>query len=51
MNKGVKIRSTDSTLATLFIEGAENGNFDLFIEKLTKDVVLVTDNGGKVLAA
>src|SRR5690625_2706049 len=51
VNKGVKIRSTDSTLATLFIEGAENGNFDLFIEKLTKDVVLVTDGGGKVLAA
>jgi len=50
-NKDMKFGSTDSALATLFIEGAKDGDFEPFIEKLTDDVVLVTDGGGKVLAA
>src|SRR5699024_10419031 len=43
--------SVSSTLTSLFIEGAEHGDFDPFINKLTENVILVTDGGGKVLAA
>lgn len=50
-NKDMKFGPTDSALATLFIEGTKDGDFEPFIEKLTDDVVLVTDGGGKVLAA
>lgn len=41
----------DSALASLFIEGAANGDFEPFIKRLTENVILITDGGGKVLAA
>src|SRR5690625_165667 len=40
-----------SPLVALFIEGATNGDFNPFIKKLTENVTLITDGGGKVLAA
>src|SRR5690625_7519402 len=55
-----KIKSSDihvgdplvpSPLVALFIEGATNGDFNPFIKKLTENVTLITDGGGKVLAA
>ncbi|SHN05116.1 sigma-70 family RNA polymerase sigma factor [Gracilibacillus kekensis] len=41
----------DSKLVSLFIDGAETGDFTAFIELLTGDVELISDGGGKVLAA
>lgn len=41
----------EKQLANLFIKSAESGDFEAFIEKLTENVVLTTDGGGKVLAA
>jgi len=49
--KKTKDTLENSTLASLFINGATNGDFDPFINKLTENVILVTDGGGKVLAA
>ncbi|MGP4041291.1 RNA polymerase sigma factor SigJ [Gracilibacillus sp. D59] len=38
-------------LAELFLSAVKSGNFDAFIHYLSKDVVLVSDGGGKVLSA
>ncbi|OEH94253.1 RNA polymerase [Bacillus solimangrovi] len=38
-------------LTKTFIQASVTGNFDQFINTLTEDVVLVTDGGGKVIAA
>jgi RNA polymerase sigma-70 factor (TIGR02957 family) len=38
-------------LAKTFIKASMTGNFEEFIDILTEDVVLVTDGGGKVIAA
>jgi RNA polymerase sigma-70 factor (TIGR02957 family) len=38
-------------LAKTFIKGSTTGNFEEFIDILTEDVVLVSDGGGKVIAA
>ncbi|MFT9848962.1 RNA polymerase sigma-70 factor [Aneurinibacillus sp. REN35] len=38
-------------LAKTFIKASMTGNFEEFIDLLTEDVVLVTDGGGKVIAA
>lgn len=38
-------------LARTFIEASATGDFQDFIDTLTEDVVLVTDGGGKVIAA
>lgn len=38
-------------LTKTFIKATGNGNFEKFINMLTEDVVLVTDGGGKVIAA
>ncbi|MGM0851021.1 MAG: RNA polymerase sigma-70 factor [Bacillota bacterium] len=38
-------------LAKTFIKASTTGNFEEFIDILTEDVVLVTDGGGKVIAA
>jgi RNA polymerase sigma-70 factor (TIGR02957 family) len=38
-------------LAKTFIKASATGNFEEFIDILTEDVVLVTDGGGKVIAA
>lgn len=38
-------------LANLFLEAVDSGNFEPFIDQLSKDVVLLSDGGGKVLSA
>src|SRR5690625_1064903 len=50
-DKNIEDTLVNTTLASLFIEGATNGDFDAFIKKLTENVILITDGGGKVLAA
>ncbi|WP_196493754.1 sigma-70 family RNA polymerase sigma factor [Ornithinibacillus caprae] len=50
-DKNIENKSQDTKLSSLFIEGAESGDFDPFIKELSENVVLITDGGGKVLAA
>lgn len=50
-NKKTGDTFTNLTLPSLFLEGATNGNFEPFIKRLTENVTLITDGGGKVLAA
>lgn len=38
-------------LASLFLHAVESGDFDRFINHLSKDVVLISDGGGEVLSA
>ncbi|SFL85875.1 RNA polymerase sigma-70 factor, ECF subfamily [Gracilibacillus orientalis] len=48
-NKATKEEANE--LAKIFLRAVESGQFDPFIDYLSKDVVLVSDGGGKVLSA
>lgn len=46
-----RITNKEEQFIRLFIRGVETGDFDAFIKKLTENVILTTDGGGKALAA
>lgn len=45
------VREEADELAKLFVRAVESGEFDPFIDHLAKDVILISDGGGKVLSA
>ncbi|WP_163581971.1 sigma-70 family RNA polymerase sigma factor [Gracilibacillus saliphilus] len=45
------VREEAEELAKLFLRAVESGDFEPFIDHLTKDVILISDGGGKVLSA
>ncbi|WP_208591020.1 sigma-70 family RNA polymerase sigma factor [Gracilibacillus suaedae] len=45
------VREEAEELAKLFLRAVESGDFEPFIDHLAKDVILVSDGGGKVLSA